>query len=116
MRINEIFKNWWRKSDQIKKYGSINTVNSMTDIPGGSLSNKIYLVSRNNKDRWLVFDCPRGHGERIEVNLMSTTSPSWRLSKKNKKVSLYPSVAVNSPKCDCHFWLKNNIAYIAYWI
>lgn len=115
MKFKDIFINWWKDHHSIKKYNSVTIVSSMSDIPVGSLANNIYLINRNNKNRWVVFDCPSGHGKRIEVNLMQITNPSWKITLNNKKISLYPSVAVDDSECDCHFWLKNNIAYKAAW-
>lgn len=118
MKFKNFFKVWWRKTPvtQTWKYKTVVLVSSTSEIPEGDLERKIYLVSRGGKNRWLVLDCPRGHGKRIEVNLMQSSSPVWELTQKHGKVSLYPSVAVANDKCDCHFWLKNNVAYEAFWI
>lgn len=118
MKFKDILKIWWRKTPATRtwKYNTVVPVSSMSEIPDGDLKQKIYLISRGEKNRWLVLDCPQGHGKRIEVNLMQSSNPVWELTQKHGKVSLYPSVAVASNQCNCHFWLKNNIAYEAFWI
>lgn len=115
MKIKDIFSNWWWSPRNIGKYNPIKIVSSMGDIPDGNLSKNIYLVSRDNKNRWVVFDCPKGHGKRIEINLMQSSYPHWEITFNNKKITLYPSVAVDDPKCNCHFWIKNSVAHEAYW-
>lgn len=72
------------------------------------------MVSRDGKSRWIIFDCPKGHGKRIEVNLMRSIKPFWSMDFRDGKISLYPSVAVADDKCDCHFWFKKNKAEEAF--
>lgn len=115
MKIRDIILKWRWNPSHLRKYHPVMIVASMSDIPAGPLSKNIYLVQRENRNRWVVFDCPRGHEKRIEINLMQNASPSWKIYIKKRKISLYPSIAVESPECDCHFWLKNNIAYTAMW-
>jgi len=114
MKIKDFFKKWWHKESKPFTYKDLMVVNSTTDVPLNFLSKTIYLVYRDGKNRWIIFDCPGGHKKRIEINLMESKRPYWKINVINKKVSLYPSVAVFDKSCNCHFWLKNNIAQKAY--
>jgi len=115
MKFKDLFKKWW---SPIKtwKYQGVKILASVSDIPQGSLGRDIYLVSRDGKNRWVIFDCPKGHGKRIEVNLMQSVKPFWDISMDNGKISLYPSVAVSAKNCSCHFWLKQNVAQEAFFL
>jgi hypothetical protein len=79
----------------------------MNDVPD-KFTNEIYLVARGGTYRWMLMMCPCGCGERLAVNLMRTATPHWRLSLKQGKVSLNPSVWVTEEKCGSHFWLIEN--------
>lgn len=113
MKIKDLFKKWWSPA-RTWKYRGIKVVSSVGDIPAGSLDRNIYLVSRDGKNRWAIFDCPKGHGKRIEVNLMQSIAPFWDVNIDSGKISLFPSVAVSDEKCDCHFWLKRGVAHEAF--
>lgn len=89
------------------KYDSIKIVYSFSDIPSDT-ARDIYIVTGGGVRKWAVFKCPDNCGKRIEVNLMKSRYPSWRLIIKRKKASLFPSIVVN--ECRSHFWLKQNIA------
>lgn len=97
-------------------YGQVITVTSISDVPTSNLQRKIYLVQRGGSNRWVVFDCPGGHNKRIEVNLMKSRYPVWTATINNDKITLNPSVAVEDVICNCHFWLKDNIAQKAYYL
>ena len=96
------------KADRV--YAEVVFVSSMNDIPP-SIGSKIFIVERDDVKRWVVFECQQ-HGERIEVNLMKSKRPCWNIEVKRKKVSLWPSIVVENEKCDDHFWLRNNKAYL----
>ena len=114
MKIKNIFS-YWRKSSYIQKYNPVKIVNFMGDIPNGKLGKDVYLINRGDKYRWVVFDCPNGHKKRIEINLMKNSSPSWEIVLKRKRITLYPSIDVNDSDCNCHFWLKKNKAFYAFY-
>lgn len=86
-------------------FQSIIFVSSLSDVPAETQKD-IYIVRSGDIDKWVVFKCPNNCGRRVEVNLMKTRYPMWRLTLKKKKVSLYPSVIVQG--CNAHFWLNNN--------
>lgn len=112
MNIRDLFKKWRTPKDSYK-YEDIIVISSNDDIPSNDLGKTMFLVQRDGTKRWLIMDCPGGHHKRIEVNLMKTKYPFWTLQIKDKKVSLSPSISVSDEKCDCHFWLRKNIAYKA---
>ena len=114
MLFDFIFKRRKNRKREFK-YDFLIEVSSMSDIPKDNLGRSIYIVGNNNHFKWVVFDCPGEHKKRIEVNLMKNRKPNWLYEINNNKISLSPSVAVDSTDCDCHFWLKNNIAYKAYY-
>ena len=80
----------------------------MSEIPTNAIGDALYLVGSPVKPKWLVLSCPCGCGERLDVSLMKSARPHWRLTRRMGRVSLWPSVWVDSDKCDCHFWLRNN--------
>jgi hypothetical protein len=114
MRIKNLFQNW-RRPARSWAYKGVRVVLAMSNIPAGDLRKEIYLVGKEGDNHWVVFDCPKGHGRRIEVNLMRSIKPFWDIDFRDGTVSLYPSVSVSDKGCDCHFWLKRNKAHEAFW-
>ena len=108
--------NWFSKKVQWsqkrnRKYDKIKTVSSFTDVPDNTKED-IYIVRSGKFNKWVIFMCPNECGERIEVNLMNSRDPSWELEIKKGKVSLYPSVVLET--CGAHFWLHKSEAEWAY--
>lgn len=95
-------------------YNTVKIVESRSEVPDLP-GNTLFLVRRGGIDKWLILECPGGHKRLIEVNLMKSVKPSWRISFSNfkKKISVYPSIAVMDNPCDCHFWIKENVVYKA---
>ncbi|MBS1521304.1 MAG: hypothetical protein JST50_09920 [Bacteroidetes bacterium] len=105
MKPFEFIKNlFWRKIPS-KQYQAIKRVSSITDVPEDPGAT-IFIVGSEITDKWVVFKCPDNCGRRVEVNLMKSRYPNWRLKIKNKKVSLWPSVIVDG--CGSHFWMQNS--------
>lgn len=94
---------WWNKPS--KQYKNFVRVQSLTDVPNDP-GTTIFIVGSESNDKWVVFRCPDNCGRRVEVNLMKSRNPTWRLTIKNKKLSLRPSVIVEG--CGSHFWLLNS--------
>jgi hypothetical protein len=88
-------------------YTTVAVVSSMNDIPE-DLSKEIFIVNRGGRDRWVVLACPCGCKDRLDVNLMSTRRPFWRLRRHRGTVSLLPSLWVSEDRCGSHFWLVRN--------
>ncbi len=104
------FIKWLRERKKIKRYSRTVFVESILDIPE-KIGRQIYVVERSGSKKWVVFLCVCSKKNRVEVNLMKTRNPYWEISISNGKVTLSPSVVVTD-KCSCHFWLRNNRAYI----
>lgn len=88
-------------------YDNIITVASREAVPR-QLERKIFVVRRNRSDRWLIMTCPCGCGDRIEVNLMRSHTPHWKLRRHKDSVSLWPSLWVSDDRCGSHFRLVSN--------
>lgn len=115
-KIVNAFRQWWAQPKALRSYRDVVIVASMADVPELPAS-KIYLVHRGGVNRRLVFACPCGTAHRVDVNLMPSTQPCWRLTEKGRKVSLWPSIAVDrdGSACGAHFWLQDNKAMPAEW-
>ena len=108
--------NWFRKNTQWGensnfKYKKLKTVSSFSEVPEKTAED-IYVVKSGEFNKWVMFMCPNQCGERINVNLMKTRDPRWVLKVKKEKVTLHPSVVVET--CGAHFWLHNSEAVWAY--
>jgi len=87
-------------------------LDSMSDIPD-DLGNLLLIVGCPNP-KWVVLECPCGCKSRIDVNLMRTRSPRWRLRVHlDRTVSLFPSLWVPLSQCGSHFWiLKSRVRWV----
>lgn len=107
--LNKFFSRRYVGGKKIK-YSKVIFVESLTDVPENA-GKDIYIVKRDGVAKWVVFQCPNHERNRVEVTLMKTRDPHWNLNLAWKKISLWPSVVITG-KCDCHFWLKDNTAYL----
>lgn len=78
----------------------------MSDVPKQPGATIFVVGTENNK--WVVLECPCGCRDRIDVNLMATRSPYWRLTLKDGKATLYPSLWRPDTSCGSHFWIRNS--------
>jgi hypothetical protein len=88
-------------------YDDAVTVDSRDHVPP-ELGQKIFVVKRNGRNRWVILACPCGCSQRIEVNLMRSIYPHWRLRRHNGTISLWPSLWVSAESCGSHFVLIDN--------
>src|SRR4051794_7540834 len=79
-------------------------VGSRSEIPD-KLGPALYIVGAPPK--WAMLECPCGCGDTIDVNLMKSGTPVWRLSVANGKPSFHPSLWVPKEKCGAHFWIRD---------
>lgn len=79
-------------------------VASRSDVPD-KLGNALYIVG--DPAKWAVLKCPCGCGDTIDVNLMMSRKPVWRLTFTDGKPSFHPSLWVPKAKCGAHFWIKS---------
>ena len=108
--------NWFRKNSlrgnkSNFKYKKLKVVSSFSDVPE-KIGEDIYVIKSGEFYKWVMFMCPNHCGERIDVNLMKARDPRWELKIKKDKVTLYPSVVVET--CGAHFWLYKSEVEWAY--
>ncbi len=101
-RLLRFWRSLWRR----KAISRVILVPSMGDVPS-NLDDVLYVVGE--KPKWAVLACPCRCGERIDVNLMSSRRPSWRLSMDNGQATLHPSLWLPQERCGSHFWLERNV-------
>lgn len=106
--------NWWRRHKKAShragntdRYIGVKWIRSREALPA-DLGEHIYVVDKCGKPIWAIMRCPCGCGDRIEVNLMRTIQPRWRLRKHIAAISLFPSLWVSGDKCGSHFFLIRN--------
>jgi hypothetical protein len=97
-----LHKIWKPKKSFGPKYSKLQYVSSFSDVPNDT-KNFIYVVRSGDFNKWVVFNCPDKCGRRVEVNLMKSKYPKWRLTIEKGQASLSPSVIVDG--CNSHFWL-----------
>lgn len=91
-----------------KLYRKYYSYSSLDEIPEEVHENVIYHVGEG-KFKWLlVFKCPCGCREVIQLNLLKEARPVWRIKfHDDGDVSLYPSVN-RQVNCKSHFNITRN--------
>lgn len=103
------------KRTRVTHYESVRSISSRDELPS-DLGLVIFIVERNSKPLWVVLNCPCKCGDRIDVNLMRSKRPYWRMRRYKNTVSLYPSLWVSSDKCGSHFFLiRNTVRWALSW-
>lgn len=107
--MNKMIAFFARKAPQIfrrSRYSGVKVVERVSDIPinTGSL---IFVVERNGRRQWAIFDCPCRTGHRLTVSLRSDDHPHWSASWRGASVSLHPSLWLRDA-CRSHFWIRDN--------
>jgi hypothetical protein len=110
MNIRKYIFAFLSRKNRRQKYSKITFVNSIGEVPE-NLGSGIFIVQRGGVNRWAIFQCPCGGGERIEVNLMRSKCPNWDMKITGNKISLWPSIVVRDTNCRSHFCLRNNKVY-----
>ena len=107
-RINifEYLHGLWKRFKRRHTLGNLHYVESMQNIPD-RLTEHVYIVGLQ-KPKWVIFSCPCGCGERIEVNLMQSRHPRWKMQVTKGVISLWPSLWMVDKKCGSHFWIEKN--------
>lgn len=90
-------------------YDKVVEISSFNDLPD-EIDNLLFIIG-NRTPKWIILKCPCGCGERIDVNLMKSRRPSWTLTRKKDKISLWPSLSIAEIKCGSHFWIKDSRVY-----
>ncbi len=77
----------------------------MTDVPDIPADRVVYIVGADGCDWSAILRCPGGCGKALEMNLLRTAKPVWRITEGvDGEVSLHPSVWLKTG-CKCHFVL-----------
>lgn len=87
----------------------------MSDLPS-TLGTALFVVGPRERPKWLVLMCPCGCGQRLDANLSPRRYPHWTISIRRGKLTAYPSLAVESRECGCHFWLRDSNVYLASYV
>ena len=75
------------------------------DAPDVLKSGWVYVVGADGHDWSAVMACPCGCGKPLEINLLKSAKPVWRLTEHaNRSVSIEPSIWLKSG-CKCHFFI-----------
>ncbi len=75
------------------------------EIPTRLPSRGAALVAVGGIQAWLAFDCPRGDGHRIMLNLDPRRYPHWTVRQSNP-LTVWPSVDDRVATRRCHFVLR----------
>lgn len=79
---------------------------SAADIPDHIPARHAMVVGTPTRRKWLVFDCPCGHGHRVMLNLDESHYPRWRITTEYP-MTLAPSVDEHSAAGHCHYIVRD---------
>lgn len=91
-----------RRRPRSARFPVTRVVPELGDVPDPPHPRRVYLVGSQSKPKWVAFDCPCGHGHRIEINVGSR-SP-WSATVAPTGITLTPSVDRRDGR-RCHFWM-----------
>jgi Family of unknown function (DUF6527) len=81
------------------------------DFPSFVEQEKIYIIGENNYYWALVFLCPCGCSEKIQLNVLDEASPYWKFSVNDDVITIKPSIWRNSG-CKSHFFIdRGNVSW-----
>ena len=76
------------------------------DAPEVLKDRTLYLVGDDSYLWSAVMRCPCGCGKRLEMNLVQTAKPVWKLTEgKRGEITLHPSIWLKKG-CRAHFFLR----------
>ena len=85
------------------------TAEQVDDPPENPTQERVYIVGENGAHWCVIFICPCGCGETINLNLLPQTRPRWTVQvDAEKKVTLSPSVW-RKVGCKSHFYLRGSV-------
>lgn len=77
------------------------------DFPDNVERKTIYIVGQKKNPWLLVFECPCGCREIIQLNLLKDANPNWKFKiTKQKAISISPSIW-RTAGCKSHFFVRN---------
>lgn len=81
---------------------------SCADFPSEAGSRALYVVGEGEQRWFAALACPCGCGDLIQLSLLETGNPRWRLRAHwNGTVSLHPSIW-RTRGCHAHFFLRKS--------
>jgi hypothetical protein len=97
--------NWFRQFFAEHHFKKIRFVSRISEIPD-EIGKDAYIVERNGRKLWLVFNCPCDLGHRLTVNLSQEREPFWTVRIRNRELNVSPSIWIGD-ECHSHFWIRN---------
>lgn len=78
----------------------------LQELPDTLDPTTVYILGEGQYLWFMAMLCPCGCGDLLQMSLLPTVEPWWRLIEhKNKSISLYPSVWKKAG-CRSHFFLR----------
>jgi hypothetical protein len=96
----------WKRLRRARRLTGVVSVETMSQVPV-HLDGALYVVGAP-MPKWAIMRCPCGCGERLDINLMGSRRPTWRIRVGNGRVTLSPSIWVPEDRCGSHFWIRGN--------
>jgi hypothetical protein len=112
MRVKswDYLSRWFRRQKKPPQYfEQAHAVSQMSGIPP-EIGHDIYIVEKQRRRVWAVFNCPCERGHRLVVNLSRTRLPFWEVSVRKGRASFWPSLWMRG-LCKSHFWIRGNRVY-----
>jgi hypothetical protein len=79
----------------------------VSDTPDELDDGLVYIVGADGYDWSALMRCPGGCGKTLEMNLLPTAKPNWKVAEEaDGSVTLHPSVWLKTG-CKCHFILRH---------
>lgn len=99
------------KAMRAKRLQLRGTVSSRSDTLGMlGVAGDVVLVERG-RPRLIVLMCPCGCGEELTINLDPQAGPAWRLYRRDRSLTLFPSVW-RETGCESHFIIWKDQVYL----
>ena len=84
----------------------------LDDVPKKIYPKVIYIIGHKTNPWLLLFFCPCGCEQKIQLNLLEESSPCWRYSLYKKQITIRPSIW-RDIGCKSHFIIKNgNVQWV----
>ena|SRR6266700_5496039 len=115
MKLSEL-KRWFKKYGKPSKhFANVHILERVSDVPA-EVGRDFFIVRRDGRDLWAVFECPCEQKHRLQVNLSRQKRPCWRCAIRGGEVDVAPSIWLNYG-CRSHFWIYESRIYWAkaYW-
>src|SRR4051812_39031741 len=104
-----------RLPPQPPPFTAVEFVASKTLVPADT-GRTIFIVGTPDFPKWALFGCPCENKHQLNVPLMKSVEPHWRLTLDTRGLaSLSPSISVDNDPCTSHFWLRLNQVEWALW-